>query len=158
MAKQKTEKPKEKFVCQNRKARYEYFIESTLEAGLELKGTEVKSLRQGKGSIVEAYAQIKRGEAWIMQFHINPYEQGNQFNVDPVRPRRMLLHRREIEKLSEAVSRKGYTLVPLRVYFARGHAKVQIGLAKGKRQYDKRETLKKQDQKREMDRQLKLQR
>ena len=155
MAKQQTEKPKEKLVCQNRKARHDYFIEDTVEAGIELKGTEVKSLRQGKGSIAEAYAQIKRDEAWIMQFHIHPYEQGNRSNVDPVRPRKLLMHRREIDRMSEASDRKGFTLVPLRVYFNRGRAKVLIGLAHGKKKYDKRETLKQRDHQREIDRSLK---
>ena len=123
------EKPGEKTVCQNRKAHHEYLIEETLEAGLELRGTEVKSLRQGQGSLAEAYAQIKGREAWVQQFHIQPYDHGNRFNVDPVRPRRLLLHRREIDRLFGAVSRKGYTLVPLKVYFTRGRAKMLIGLA-----------------------------
>jgi SsrA-binding protein len=142
----------ETLVCRNRKATHEYFIEQTLEAGLELKGTEVKSLRLGQGSLQEAFARIKEGQAWLEQFHIPPYEQGNRFNVAPVRMRRLLLHKREIVKLDEAVSRQGYTLVPLRVYFRRGRAKVQIALARGKKTYDKRETLRKHDQQREMDR------
>jgi SsrA-binding protein len=141
-----------KIICQNRKARHEYFIEESFEAGLELRGTEVKSLRAGQGSLTEAYAQIKDGEAWLLQFHIPPYAQGNRFNVDPVRPRRMLLHGREIEKLAAAVARKGFTLIPLQVYFTRGRAKLQLGLARGKKLYDKREDLKKRDQERQMDR------
>ncbi|HOE96640.1 MAG TPA: SsrA-binding protein SmpB [Candidatus Sumerlaeota bacterium] len=143
-----------KLVCQNRKARHEYHIEETWEAGLELRGTEVKSLRQGKGSLQEAYAQVKGGEAWLLQFHIPPYEQGNRFNVDPVRPRKLLLHRREIGKLAGAVSRQGYTLVPLRVYFRRGRAKVEIAVAKGKKLYDKREAMKERDTRRDLDRAL----
>jgi len=143
-----------KTVCQNRKAHHEYFIDETLEAGLELKGTEVKSLRAGQGSIAEAFAQIKEGEAWLQQFHIPPYDHGNIYNVDPVRPRRMLMHRREIDKLFISVSRKGYTLVPLKVYFTRGRAKVLLGLARGKKSLDKREALKERDQKRQMDRTL----
>jgi SsrA-binding protein len=148
----KAEQTGEKMVCQNRKARHEYLIEETMEAGLELKGTEVKSLRQGQGSIAEAYAQIKGREVWLQQFHIPPYEHGNRFNVDPVRPRRMLLHRHEIERLAGAVSRKGYTLVPLQVYFTRGLVKIRLGLARGKKLMDKRQALKERDQKRQIDR------
>ncbi len=144
----------EKMICQNRKASHLYEIEETFEAGLELKGTEVKSLRQGQGSIVEAFGQIKEGEAWIQGFNIPPYDHGNQFNVDPVRPRRLLLHKREIEKLFIAATRKGYTLVPLKVYFTRGRAKVLIGLGRGKKAYDKRDDLKERDMKRDMDRAL----
>ncbi len=150
----KTGQSQEKVVCQNRKAWHEYQFDETLEAGLELKGTEVKSLRQGQGSVAEAFAQIKGGEAWLQQFHIPPYEQGNRFNADPVRPRKLLLHRREIERLGISVSRKGYTLVPLRVYFTRGRVKVLIGLGRGKKAYDKREALKQRDQERQMDRAL----
>lgn len=148
----KTEQTGEKLVCQNRKAWHEYFIDEQFEAGIELKGTEVKSLRQGGGSIAEAFAQIKGGEAWLQQFHIPPYEFGNRFNVDPVRTRRMLLHRKQIDKLSEAVSRKGYTLVPLKVYFTKGRAKVLLGLARGKKDYDKRESIKERDQTRQIHR------
>jgi SsrA-binding protein len=144
----------EKMICQNRKAYHEYHIDETLEAGLALTGTEVKSLRAGQGSITEAFAQIKNGEAWLQQFHIPPYEQGNRFNVDPVRPRRLLLHQRQIDKWAQAVSRKGCTLVPIRVYFTRGRAKVLIGLARGKKLYDKREALKEREQGRQMDRAL----
>ncbi len=151
----KTEQPgREKLVCQNRKARHEYLIEDTLEAGLELVGTEVKSLRAGQGSIQEAFAQIKGGEAWLMQFHIPHYEQGNIHNTDPVRTRKMLLHRREIDRLSAAAAQKGYTLVPLEVYFRGGRAKVLLGLARGKKAHDKRAAIKERDVKREMDRAL----
>ncbi len=142
----------DKAVCQNRKARHEYLIEDTFEAGLELKGTEVKSLRQGRASIQEAFAQIKAGEAWIHQFHIPPYEQANQFNQDPVRTRKLLLHKREIAKLAESTTQKGYTIVPLKVYFKKGRAKILIGLGRGKKAYDKREALKERDISREMDR------
>ncbi len=145
---------REKLVCQNRKARHEYFIEHTLEAGLELKGTEVKSLRQGQGSIQESFAQIKGGEAWIVQFHIPPYEQANRFNQDPVRTRRLLMHRREIDKLGVAIEQKGHTLVPLEVYFRKGRVKVLIGVARGKKSFDKRSSLKERDMAREMDRAL----
>ena len=148
----KNEDTSEKLVCQNRKAWHEYHIDEMMEAGLELKGTEVKSLRQGGGSIAEAYAQIKGSEAWLQQFHIPPYEFGNINNVDPVRTRRMLLHRAQIDKLAQAVSRKGYTLVPLKVYFTKGRAKVLLGLARGKKDYDKRETLKNRDNDRQLQR------
>lgn len=148
----KSDDTSEKLVCQNRKAWHEYFMDETLEAGVELVGTEVKSLRGGGGSIAEAFAQIKGGEAWIQQFHIPPYEFGNINNVDPVRMRRLLLHRKEIDRLAEAVSRKGYTLVPLKVYFTKGRAKVLLGLARGKKAYDKRETLKERDTTRQLQR------
>lgn len=152
MAKKSEEKTGEKLVCQNRKAYHEYFIDETLEAGLELKGTEVKSLRGGGGSIAEAYAQIKGGEAWLQQFHIPPYEFGNIHNVDPVRPRRMLLHRAQIDKIAEQVSRKGHTIVPLRVYFNKGRVKVLLGVARGKKAYDKRESIKERETGRQLDR------
>ena len=152
MAKKQPEKSPEKLVCQNRKARHEYFIEQTFEAGLELKGTEVKSLRQGKGSLQEAFARIKDGQVWLEQFHIPPYEQGNRFNVEPTRARRLLLHRREIDKIEAAASRQGYTVIPLKVYFRRGYAKVQIALALGKKLHDKRDSLRQRDHKREIDR------
>lgn len=150
--KPQTEPGGERTVCQNRRARHEYAIEETVEAGLVLTGTEVKSLRQGHGSLQEAFAQIKGGEAWVVQFNIPPYEQGNINNVDPVRMRKLLLHRREIERLAQAVERKGYTLVPLKVYFKDGRAKMLLGLGRGKKMHDKREDLKARDQKREMDR------
>jgi SsrA-binding protein len=148
----KTEETGEKLICQNRKAWHEFFIDEQIEAGLELKGTEVKSLRGGGGSIAEAYAQIKGGEAWVMQFHIPPYEFGNIHNVDPVRNRRLLLHRKEIDKLFQSVSRKGYTLVPLKVYFSKGRAKMLLGLARGKKAFDKREALKERETARQLDR------
>ena len=144
----------ERQVCQNRKARHEFFIEMTVEAGLVLSGTEVKSLRAGQGSIQESYVQVKGGEAWVEGFHIPPYEQGNINNLEPLRRRKLLLHGREIEKLAEAVARKGYTIVPLRVYFKSGRAKMEIGLARGKKAHDKRDTIKERDQQRDMDRAL----
>src|SRR5207237_165511 len=131
----------EKVVAQNRRARHDYFILDTLEAGLVLTGTEVKSLRAGKASLGEAYATVEHGEAWVRQMHIPPYEQGNRWNPDPVRARKLLLHRSEIEKLEKAVAQKGQTVVPLRLYFARGHAKLLIGIAKGKKAYDKRHAI-----------------
>lgn len=143
-----------KVVAQNRKARHEFQIEESFEAGLVLTGTEVKSLRKGQGSIVEAYVQAAEGELWLVGCNIQPYEHGNIHNVDPVRRRKLLLHKAQIEKLVGAVSRKGYAIVPLQIYFKNGRAKVEIGLAKGKKLYDKRQDLKQRDQQREIDRAL----
>ena len=142
----------ERVVAQNRRARHDYFILDTFEAGLVLTGTEVKSLRAGKASLGEAYATVENGEAWVVQMHIPPYEQGNRWNPDPVRARKLLLHRREIEKLESAVAQKGQTVVPLKLYFSRGRAKLLIGIAKGKKVYDKRHAISERDSKREMDR------
>jgi SsrA-binding protein len=150
MAQEKKETPR--ILCQNRKARHEYHIDEVFEAGLVLTGTEIKSLRGGRGSLQEAFAQVKGNEAWIHQFHIPPYEQGNQFNVDPVRPRKLLLHRRELGRLAGEVSRKGYTLVPLDVHLVRGRAKLLLGLARGKKLFDKREDMKRRDTQRDMER------
>lgn len=143
-----------KIVCQNRKARHEYQLEDRFEAGLVLTGTEVKSLRQGKGSLAESYARAVGEELFIIDFHIPPYEQGNIHNTDPVRPRKLLLHRREINKMIGAASRQGFALVPVSVYFKNGRAKVEIALGKGKKMHDKREDMKKRDQEREMRRKL----
>jgi SsrA-binding protein len=151
MAKKKSPEG-EKVVCTNRKATHLYHIEETFEAGLILVGTEVKSLRAGKGSIQESFAQVKGNEAWLHQFHIPAYEQGNIWNVDPVRTRKLLLHKKQLEKLGEAASRKGYTLVPMKVYFKNGYAKILLGLGLGKKLHDKREDLKKKDQQRDMQR------
>jgi SsrA-binding protein len=139
-----------KLVCQNRKARHLYHIEETFEAGLALLGAEVKSLRKGRGSLVESFAHPAGSELYIHGFHIPPYEQATHETIDPVRPRKLLLHRREIDRLIGAVSRKGYTIVPLNVYFKDGRAKMEIGLGRGKKEYDKREDIKKRDQEREM--------
>lgn len=139
-----------KFVCQNRKARHLYAIEETFEAGLVLRGTEVKSLRMGRGSLAESFAHPSGGELFLNNFHIPPYEHGNIHNVDSVRARKLLLHKREIERLIGAVSRKGYTIIPLSVYFKKGRAKVEIGLGKGKKLHDKREDMKRRDMDREM--------
>ncbi len=144
--------PPDRLIAQNRRASHDYFILETYEAGLALRGTEVKSLRQGKASLAEAYATVEDGEAWILQMHIPPYEQGNRWNLDPLRKRKLLLHRGEIAKLEAAVSRKGQTLVPLKLYFARGHAKLLVGVGKGKKTYDKRHAIAERDAKREMDR------
>jgi SsrA-binding protein len=136
-------------VARNRKARHEFEILETVEAGIALKGPEVKSLREGKVSFQDAFARVDRGELWLHSLHVSPYEQANRFNVDPVRPRKLLLHRHEIRRLASKVDEKGLTLVPLEIYFARGYAKVLLALARGKKLYDKRETLKRKTQDRE---------
>ena len=143
-----------KLIAQNRKARHDYLIEDTYEAGLKLLGTEVKSCRDGKVTLTDAYATVRDGEAWLLQAHIAPYTHGNRENHDPGRPRKLLLHRNEIEKLNAAISQGGRTLVPLRVYFKHGLAKVEIAVARGKRDYDKRQTESKRDAQRQMQREL----
>jgi len=142
----------ERVVAQNRRAGHEYFILETYEAGLVLSGTEVKSLRAGKASLAEAYATVEGDEAWVRQLHIPPYEQGNRWNLDPVRPRKLLLHRKEIEKLRIGVAQKGQTIVPLRLYFSRGRAKLLVALAKGKKTHDKRHAIAEREAKREVER------
>ena len=135
-----------KTVAQNRRARFEYFIEDVFEAGIALSGTEVKSLRFGEGSIAESYAYVNDGEAWLVNANIPEFSHGNRFNHEPKRPRKLLLHEREIEKMIGAVERKGMTLIPLSVYFnSRGRAKVELALAKGKQTHDKRQTIKDRD-------------
>ena len=145
-----------KLVANNKKAYHDYFIEEKYEAGIVLHGTEVKSIRMGKCSIKESWVRIEKGELWIMGMNISPYVKGNIFNVDPLRVRKLLVHRSEINKLEAAVSKDGYTLVPLDVYFSKGRAKVRIGLAKGKKLYDKRETIAKKDRAREATRDFKV--
>src|SRR5262245_42706250 len=147
-----TPESSERVVAQNRRARHDYEILDTLEAGIVLTGTEVKSLRTGKASLAEAYATVDNDEAWVRQLHIPPYEQGNRWNLDPVRPRKLLLHRHEIETLNEAVSQKGHTLIPLRLYFSGGLAKLLIGVARGRKTHDKRHAIAERDARREMDR------
>ena len=142
----------ERLVAQNRRARHDYDILDTLEAGLVLAGTEVKSLRNGKASLQEAYATVENGEAWVRQLHIPPYEQGNRWNLDPVRPRKLLLHRRELEKLARAVAQKGLTLVPLKLYFTRGRAKLLLGVAKGRKTHDRRAAIAERESRREVER------
>lgn len=142
----------EKLVASNKKARHDYHIEDTLEAGLVLTGTEVKSLRAGRASLVDGYASIDRGEAWLEGVHIPEYTEGTWTNHSPRRKRKLLLHRREIDKLAGQVSRGGYTLVPLRLYFSDGKAKVELALAKGKREYDKRQALREKQDSREAER------
>ena len=136
----------------NNKARRDYFITETYEAGIELKGTEVKSLRNARASIDEAFARIERGQCWLYNAHINPYEFGNRYNVDPLRPRRLLLHKKEIARLDGQLNTKGMALLPLKIYFTKSFAKVLLGLGKGKAQYDKRETLKRKTADREVQR------
>ena len=146
-----------KLVANNKKARFDYFIEDTYEAGITLAGTEVKSLRMGKCSIKESFIRIdNRGEVMIYGMHISPYEKGNIFNKDPLRVRKLLLHRSQINKLSGALAQKGYTLVPLQVYFRGSLAKVEIGLARGKKLYDKRDDIAKKDQRREAEKEFKV--
>ena len=144
-----------KLIAQNKKAYHDYFIEDTYEAGISLAGTEVKSLRGGKCSLKESYIEEKHGEMLIQGMHISPYEKGNIFNRDPLRVRKLLLHDYEICKLSAAVKVKGYTIVPLKVYFKGSLVKVEIGLAKGKKLYDKRETIARRDFEREAQREIK---
>jgi len=142
----------DRLVAQNRKASHDYTILDTIEAGLVLAGTEVKSLRNGKASLQESWAAIENGEVFVHQLHIPPYEQGNRWNLDPVRSRKLLLHRTEIEKLRKAVEQKGHTLIPLKLYFTRGRAKLLLGVAKGRKSHDKREAIAERDARREMDR------
>jgi len=139
----------------NRKARHEYNVEETYEAGIVLKGTEVKSLRDGKASIQEAFAYLMDGEVWLRDMYIKPYSHGSYANHDERRKRKLLLKKREIAEIDKAVSQKGYTLVPLKIYFKGGYAKVLLGLARGKKKYDKREDIKERDVKRELDRKVK---
>jgi len=138
-------KSEKKIIANNKKARHEYFIEDTIEAGIALKGTEVKSIRQGKVNIKESYASIEDGEVFVNGMHISPYEQGNIYNVDPLRKRKLLLHKKEIRRLSSNIQLQGYTLVPLSVYIRNGKVKIELALAKGKKLYDKRETIAKKD-------------
>jgi SsrA-binding protein len=139
-------------VARNRKARHEFDILETLEAGMELRGPEVKSIRAGHVSFQDAFARVDRGEVWLHSLHISPYEQANRANSDPVRPRRLLLNRREIRHLAAKVDEKGLTIVPLEIYFSRGYAKVTLGVARGRKLHDKRESLKRREQEREAQR------
>lgn len=145
-----------KLIANNKKAYHDYFIEDTYEAGIALHGTEVKSLRMGKCSIKESFLRVEQGEVMIYGMHISPYEKGNIFNKDPLRVRKLLLHRAEINKMLGRIAEKGYTLVPLRVYFKGSLVKVEIGLAKGKKLYDKRQDIAKKDQRREAERDFKV--
>jgi len=146
----------ENVVCVNRKARHDYFIEETFEAGLVLQGSEVKSLRDGKANLKDSYARILKGEAFLLNAHISPYPAANQFNHEPTRTRKLLLHRQEIRRLTGRVQERGLTLIPLRLYFKNGRAKAELGLARGKKLYDKRESLRRKAAQREMERSLKF--
>ncbi len=148
-------KEAKKTIAQNKKARHDYFIEQTFEAGIVLSGTEVKSIRQGKVTIKESYAIIKGGEVFIFGMHVSPYEQGNIFNKDPLRDRKLLLHKFEINKLIGLIQQKGMSLVPIELYFRHGKVKLELGLGKGKKLYDKREDLARKDAMREIDRKMK---
>ena len=145
-----------KLVANNKKAYHDYFIDEKYEAGLVLHGTEVKSLRLGKCSVKEAFVRIENSEVWIYGMHISPYEKGNIFNRDPLRPKKLLMHKDEIRKLTGKISEKGFTIVPLQVYFKDGRAKIEIGLARGKRLYDKRQDIAKKDQRREAEKEFKV--
>ena len=144
-----------KLIANNKKAFHDYFIEDTYETGIALAGTEVKSLRMGKCSIKESFIRVERGEVFIYGMHISPYEKGNIFNKDPLRPRRLLMHKREIMRLLGQTKQEGLTLVPLSVYFVKGRAKVEVGLCKGKKLYDKRETAAKKEAARNIERSMK---
>lgn len=145
-----------KLIANNKKARHDYFVEETVEAGIVLFGTEVKSMRQGQCSIKEAFISIENGEVFVKQMHISPYEKGNIFNKDPLRERKLLMHSSEITRMMSEVNRKGYTLIPLRVYFKGSLVKVEIGLCRGKKLYDKRQDIAKKDQQREAMRDFKV--
>lgn len=145
-----------RLIANNKKAYHDYFIEDTYEAGIELAGTEVKSLRMGKCSIKESFIQIDKGEVFVYGMHISPYERGNIFNKDPLRTRKLLLHSYEIRKIEGKIREKGYTLVPLKVYFKGSLVKVEMGVAKGKKLYDKRQDIAKKDQRRETEREFKV--
>jgi SsrA-binding protein len=150
-----TEKKQDTAVATNRKAFHDYFIEETVEAGIALQGTEVKSLRLGLANLTDSYAIVKNEEMFLLNANISPYTHGNIANHEPLRTRKLLLHKEEIRKITWKVSQKGFTLIPLKIYFVRGKAKVLIGLAKGKKFYDKRETIKAKESKREVERVVK---
>ncbi len=145
----------EKQIAANRKARHEYFVEETYECGLALHGTEVKSMRQGRVNLKEAFCQVKNGEMWVIGMHISPYEQGNIFNVDPLRDKKLLMHKSEIRKLASQVQRQGYTLIPLRIYLKDGRMKLELGLCKGKQLHDKRDDAADRAAKRDIERAMK---
>lgn len=145
-----------KLIANNKKVYYDYFIEDKYEAGLVLHGTEVKSLRMGKCSIKESYVQIINGEVFIINMNITPYEKGNIFNRDPLRPKKLLLHKQEINKLAAKTAQQGYTIVPLQVYISNGKMKIEIGVGKGKKNYDKRDSIAKKDQQREAQKEFKI--
>jgi len=143
-----------KVIAENRKARHDFFVEDSYEAGIILTGTEIKSIRAGRVNLKDSYAEIIKGEVWLNQMHISPYEQGNRFNHDPLRKRKLLLNRTEIIKMGDRVKLQGMTLVPLKIYLKHGMAKIELGLCKGKKTYDKRDDLAERDAKRQMERDL----
>ncbi len=145
-----------KLIANNKKAYFDYFIEDKFEAGIALHGTEVKSLRMGKCSVKESFLRIEKGEVYVYNMHISPYEKGNIFNKDPLRVRKLLMHKYEINKIAGQIAQKGYTLVPLQVYFKGSLVKVEVGLARGKKLYDKREDIAKKDQRREAEKDFKV--
>lgn len=145
-----------KIVAQNRKATHDYTIEDTIECGMVLTGTEIKSVRQARVNLKDGFSRIKNGEVWLHNIHISPFEQGNIFNHDPLRTRKLLLHKQQIRRLEKEIKVAGYTLVPLKIYLKDGYAKCLIGLAKGKKNYDKRQAIKQKDIKRETDRMMKV--
>ena len=145
----------EKAICVNRRAWHDYFIDETFEAGMVLTGSEVKSLREGRANLKDSYARIAKGEAFLVNAHISPYPAANQFNHEPTRTRKLLLHKREIRRLTGRISERGLTLIPLRLYFKKGRVKAELGLARGKKLYDKRETMRKRAVQREVERSLK---
>ena len=149
-------KAPQKLIANNKKAYHDYFIDETYEAGIALHGTEVKSMRMGKCSIKESFIRIENGEIFIYGMHVSPYEKGNIFNKDPLRVKKLLMHKYEINKLAGKVAEKGYTLVPLQVYFKDGRVKTEVGLARGKKLYDKRQDIAKKDQRRETQREFKV--
>ena len=155
MANKKSAAPGEHVICVNRQARHNYFIDEVFEAGLVLVGSEVKSLRDGKANLSDSYAQIRKGEAFLLNTHISPYPGANQFNHEPTRMRKLLMHAREIERLTGKTKERGLTLIPLKLYFKNGRAKIELGLARGKKLYDKRETLRRKVAQREVERSLK---
>ena len=146
----------QKLIANNKKAFHDYFIDEKYEAGIVLHGTEVKSMRMGKCSIKESFVRIEKNEVWVYGMHISPYEKGNLFNRDPLRPKKLLMHKEEIRKLVGKIAEKGFTLVPLQVYFKDGRAKVELGLARGKKLYDKRQDIAKKDQRREAEKEFKI--
>lgn len=146
---------KNKTLADNRKAWHDYFIEETYEAGIELVGTEVKSIRAGRANLKDSYAEVRNGEVYVRNMHVSPYEKGNIFNKDPLRDRKLLLHREEIMKLTGYIAQKGYTLVPLSLYLKNGRVKVALGVAKGKKDYDKRDAMLEKAARRDMDREMK---
>ncbi len=147
-----------KIIATNRKARHEYTIEDTLEAGLVLTGTEIKSIRAGRANIQEAYVVVLEGELWVLNMHISLYDPGHKENHEPLRPRKLLMHRREINRWADQVQQRGYTLIPLRLYLRRGRAKLEVALARGKKLYDKRQSISERETRRHIDRELKTRR